>query len=86
MADKPIDSIRIGCVQISIWENTGKKGTFISVTVDKSYNDGKEWKRTKAFKVQDLPLLKLGIDEVLRRHYKVSGVIKPEAVDPGDDF
>jgi len=85
MADKPVDTVRVGAVQLSIWENKTAKGTFKSVTVDKSYKDGENWKRCKTFKMQDLPLLVLGLNECLRRNY-LKTVIKPEVETKTEDF
>lgn len=81
MSDKPIGTVRVGAIQLSIWENETKKGTFKSVTIDKSYKDGENWKRCKTFKMQDLPLIALGLNEVLKGHYikpVKPNVIKPE--------
>lgn len=37
----PIDRIRVGNgIRASIWENESKNGSWLSVTIDRSYKDG----------------------------------------------
>ncbi len=77
---KPIQNIRCGGIQIAVWENDTKKGPMRSVTIDKSYKEGTEWKTTKNFKDSDLPKIIIGLEEVLRTLYlKVD--ITPETKD-----
>ena len=72
----PEKTIKIGGIQIAIWSNETSKGTFQSITIDKSYKDGETWKRTKSFKPADLVKLQLGITEVLKYLY-IKDVITP---------
>lgn len=48
-------------VEASIWQNRiGEKEdarSVFNITVQRAYNDGSEWKRTKSFRPQDLPHL-----------------------------
>ncbi len=76
-SSKPEHTIRCGGIQIAIWSNETAKGTFQSITVDKSYKEGDVWKRTKSFKPTDLVKLQLGINEVLKYLY-VKDVITPK--------
>ena len=71
MANKPIHSIRVGAIQVSIWENPLKDGSGVirSVTITKSYKQGEEWKQTTSFKMADLPLIQLAMNEALEFHY-----------------
>lgn len=78
---KPEKTIRVGAVQFSIWSNETSKGTFQSVTVDKSYKEGDVWKRTKSFKPNDLVKLQLGISKVLEYLY-----LKPDVITPKSDM
>ncbi len=87
MSSKPVQNIRCGGVQIAVWENDTEKGKMRSITIDKSYKTGAEWKRTKSFKMQDLPKIRMGLQEVLKTEYlKVDSV--PETIVPEtkDDF
>jgi len=54
---KPVETVRIGCVSASIWENKTEHGSRYNVTFSRSYNDGNEWKRTESFGRDDLLLL-----------------------------
>jgi len=77
---KPIQNIRCGGVQIAVWENDTGKGKMRSITLDKSYKEGNEWKRTKSFKVADLPKIIIGLEEVLRSEYLKVDIV-PETKD-----
>jgi len=80
MADKstggPEHTIKVGGVQIALWVNSSKKGTFSSVTIDRSYKDGDEWKRTKTFRLTDLVKIQIGISKLLEYLY-IKDVISP---------
>ena len=76
---RPEHTVRCGGIQIAIWVNETSKGTFQSVTIDKTYKEGDEWKRTKSFKPNDLVKLQLAINKVLEYLYLKSDVIQPKA-------
>ena len=65
----PEYTVKCGGIQLAIWANETTKGTFQSITIDKSYKDDTGWKRTKSFKPADLVKIKLGINEILRYLY-----------------
>lgn len=60
---KPVHTIRLGNVAASVWERTGKRGTFHEVTVQRSYK-GKDGKPayTGSFNARDLDTLKAALD------------------------
>ena len=37
--NKPVDRIRVGAIEASIWENPGKNGSWKSVTLVRTYKD-----------------------------------------------
>lgn len=84
-ASKPEHSIRCGGIQFSIWSNETVKGTFQSITIDKSYKDGDTWKRTKSLKPSDLVKVQLGLTEVLKYLY-LKDVITPKVDSGTPDF
>lgn len=46
---KPVHSIRLSPIQVSIWENPGKDGKkFHSVTWSRTYKSGEEYKHTQS--------------------------------------
>ncbi|MBN1940797.1 MAG: hypothetical protein JW772_01290 [Candidatus Diapherotrites archaeon] len=52
----PIKKFKAGGIQVAVWENQGKEGNvFNSVSLDKRYKDGEEWKSSSSFKLNDLP-------------------------------
>ena len=82
MAGTPEKTVRCGGIQLAIWSNETSKGTFQSVTIDKSYKDGETWKRTKSFKPSDLVKLQLGLNKVLEYLYLKPDMITPEKSEP----
>ena len=79
-SSKPEHTVRCGGIQLAIWSNETSKGTFQSITIDKSYKDGENWKRTKSFKPADLVKLQLGITKVLEYLF-----LKPDVITPKTD-
>jgi len=62
-SNKPVHSIRYGTVRVAIWQN--EKG-FCNVTMERSYKQGEEWKRTDSFGRDDLPKLQQALGEAYR--------------------
>ncbi len=62
---KPVRTIRSGCVSAAIWERDGTNGKFFSVTVQRSYKpaDSEEWKYTDSFGRDDLLLAAKLLDQ-----------------------
>lgn len=54
MADKPVKKFRIGLVQVAVWKNDGTNNSFYSVTLQRSYKDGEEYKNTEQLGAADL--------------------------------
>ncbi|MBI2598559.1 MAG: hypothetical protein HYW50_05195 [Candidatus Diapherotrites archaeon] len=60
----PVHRISVGGIQVAIWENESKEGkTFNTVTLDRRYKVGEEWKSTNSFKVNDLPKASLALQK-----------------------
>jgi hypothetical protein len=57
----PAHKIRDGVLQVTIWRNTGDKGSWYSVIPSRSYKQGEEtWKETDSLNGDDLlPMAKL---------------------------
>src|SRR5271154_6540228 len=52
---KPAHKIRNGVLQVTIWRNSGDKGSWFSVTSSRSYKQGDEtWKETDSLNFDDL--------------------------------
>ena len=58
---KPAHKFRNGVLQVTIWRNSGEKGTWYSVVPTRSYKQGEDtWKETDSLNVDDLlPMAKL---------------------------
>ncbi len=56
--NKPVKVFRCGAVQAAIWTNPRVIDNAVvevpSVRIDKSYNEGDEWKKTTSFAAEDL--------------------------------
>lgn len=72
MANAPIKRIEVGRgVRALIWENQSKNGTWLSVTVTRTYRDGEEYKDTHSMRMEDCLFFSKASDlayEWLRRH------------------
>ena len=45
---KPVYASRHRRLQIAVWQNDSSNGTFFTASMQRSYRDGEEWKRTQA--------------------------------------
>lgn len=46
---KPAYKVQHGSVSCAVWENSGKTGTFHTLTFERSYKDGEEFKTTNSY-------------------------------------
>jgi hypothetical protein len=60
---KPVHKIRAGALEVAIWRNDSEKGPFYSVTMNRSYKKGEEWKQADSFGSDDLLLLAKLLDQ-----------------------
>jgi hypothetical protein len=51
---KPTHKIRNGTLQVTIWRNSGEKGSWYSVTSSRGYKQGDDWKETDSLNFDDL--------------------------------
>ncbi|MEM7668469.1 MAG: hypothetical protein AAF317_04860 [Pseudomonadota bacterium] len=62
----PVDVIRDGAIKATIWENQGQKGTYLSTTFAKTYEDQNgDLKDTNTFTQSEL----LRVSELARKAY-----------------
>jgi hypothetical protein len=53
---EPVKKIKIGGIEAAVWQNKSSEGKeFYNVTMERSYKDGEEWKKTNSLRVNDLP-------------------------------
>ncbi|MEK6958626.1 MAG: hypothetical protein AABW59_01130 [archaeon] len=61
---KPTKALKVGPVEVAVWENTSKDGKkFFSTTLERNYKDGEEWKKTNSLRVDDLPRAILALQQ-----------------------
>ena len=76
---KPEKKFSCGSISASIWANTkvvtGEKVKIYSVTINKAYKEGDEWKYTNSFNIEDLPKVALVANEA----YKYIRLYSPES-------
>ena len=54
-AKPPVAKIRLGLLQASIWERSGEKGSFHSVSFERRYRDSQgKWQSTHSYGADDL--------------------------------
>ena len=77
--NKPEKKFNCGSISASIWMNTkvvtGEKVKIYSVTINKAYKEGDEWKHTNSFNIEDLPKVALVANEA----YKYIRLYSPES-------
>ncbi len=60
----PRARFKAGGIQVAIWDNASKDGQiFQTVSIDRSYKAGEEWKSTKSFRANDLPKAILALEK-----------------------
>ncbi|MEK6957584.1 MAG: hypothetical protein AABW99_01200 [archaeon] len=52
---KPIMKFSAGTVQVAVWENESAKGNYKTVSIEKRFKDGDNWRSSNSFKVNELP-------------------------------
>jgi len=73
--NKPVARVNHGRISASIWPNESDKGTFYTITFQRSYRKDDQWKHTKIFGLNDLLML----SEVARKaEEKVRELIKED--------
>lgn len=68
--NKPKKKINVGNVQGTVWENEvekdGVKFVKLSVSFEKRYKKGDEWKSTNSYDKHELVKLRLAVDEAIK--------------------
>lgn len=67
---KPEKKFSCGPISASIWAKTktveSEKVKFNSITINKAYKDGEDWKHTNSFNIEDLPKVALVANEAYK--------------------
>lgn len=56
-AAAPIHKVKVGSINVAVWENKGEKGTFQTITMERTYtkDNGKTFEHTNSLRKNDLP-------------------------------
>jgi hypothetical protein len=71
--NRPADEVRLGSVKGVIWRNETERGARFSVTFERLYKDGAEWKTSSSFGRDELLLLAKVVDLAHTRIFELSG-------------
>ena len=67
---KPEKKFNCGSISASIWANSkvvnGETVKLYSVTINKAFKEGDEWKHTNSFNIEDLPKVALVATEAYK--------------------
>lgn len=67
----PIDTIRVGRIKATIWENEHDGNTYFNTTITRGFKVGEEWKENNSFPTEDLPLVRLATDKAFERVHEL---------------
>ncbi len=60
----PRARFKAGGIQVAVWDNVSKEGqVYQTISIDRSYKAGEEWKTTKSFRASDLPKVILALEK-----------------------
>ncbi len=63
MATGPIHEIRRGLIKVRIWRKRTRSGIRHTVAVTRLFRNGDSWKESTRFGRDDIPLMRLALDE-----------------------
>lgn len=63
MATHPIHEIRKGLIKVRIWRKRTRDGVRYTVAVTRLFRNGDSWKESARFGRDDIPLMRLALDE-----------------------
>jgi hypothetical protein len=73
MATKPVHEVRRGLIKVRIWRKRTKSGLRHAVTVIRLFRNGDAWKESTRFGRDDIPLVRLMLDQAHTWIYQNSG-------------
>jgi hypothetical protein len=63
MATRPVHEIRRGLIKVRVWRKRTRDGIRHSVVIVRMYRNGDIWKESTRFGRDDIPLIRLALDE-----------------------
>jgi len=73
MAKQPIHEIRRGLIMVRIWRKQTRDTVRHSVTITRLYRNGDVWKESTRFGRDDIPLIRLTLDDAHTWIYQQQG-------------
>jgi hypothetical protein len=73
MPRKPVHELRHGLIKVRIWRKTTRSGPRHTIGVTRLFRNGDVWKESARFGRDDIPLIRLLLDEAhtwIYRHCK----------------
>lgn len=65
---KPVNVEKVGGISVSTWENSSEKGgKFYTMTLQRCYKDGEEFKYTGNLRVNDIPKAILALQKTYEK-------------------
>ncbi|QDV85450.1 hypothetical protein TBK1r_44310 [Stieleria magnilauensis] len=63
MASKPVHVVRRGLIVVRVWRKRTRKQRSYSTSVVRLFRNGNAWKESARFDSQDVPVIRLALDE-----------------------
>ena len=63
MKKKPIQEFRRGLVVVRVWRKQARRDGKFSTSILRLYRNGNSWKESTRFDPEDLPLIRLALDD-----------------------
>lgn len=63
MRTPPIHEIRRGLIKVRIWRKKTRSGLRHTLTINRMYRNGDVWKESTRFGRDDVPVIRLALDE-----------------------
>lgn len=68
--NNPSKVFKCGPIRASLWANSrvveGHMVQILSVTLDRVYKNGEEWKYSRSFSIEDLPKIVFAVEEIYK--------------------
>jgi hypothetical protein len=74
---KPVFEVRRGLIKVRVWRKRTKAGPRHTITIVRLFKDGDLWKESTRFGRDDIPLIRLLLDQAFVWIYQTTGASTP---------